>query len=52
MLRAAAELLARDLTTQHFAQQHVRVLSGLYGLLRPLDLLQGLVRDVLEQLAA
>lgn len=24
----------------HYAQQHVRILSGLYGLLRPLDLIQ------------
>ena len=24
----------------HFAQQHVRILSGLYGVLRPLDLMQ------------
>jgi len=24
----------------HFAQEHVRILSGLYGLLRPLDLMQ------------
>ncbi|RYZ87869.1 MAG: peroxide stress protein YaaA, partial [Moraxellaceae bacterium] len=24
----------------HFAQQHLRILSGLYGLLRPLDLMQ------------
>lgn len=24
----------------HFAQQHLRILSGLYGLLRPLDLIQ------------
>jgi cytoplasmic iron level regulating protein YaaA (DUF328/UPF0246 family) len=33
----ARSLTATDLD---FAQQHVRVLSGLYGLLRPLDLLQ------------
>jgi len=33
----AASLTARDLA---FAQQHVRILSGLYGLLRPLDLMQ------------
>ncbi|HTI16122.1 MAG TPA: peroxide stress protein YaaA [Trinickia sp.] len=33
----AKSLSAPDLT---FAQQHVRVLSGLYGVLRPLDLLQ------------
>ena len=24
----------------HFAQQHLRILSGLYGVLRPLDLIQ------------
>jgi cytoplasmic iron level regulating protein YaaA (DUF328/UPF0246 family) len=34
---AAKTLSAGDLD---FAQNHVRVLSGLYGLLRPLDLLQ------------
>lgn len=34
---AAKNLSAEDLD---FAQQHVRVLSGLYGLLRPLDLMQ------------
>lgn len=33
----AKTLSAADLD---YAQQHVRVLSGLYGLLRPLDLLQ------------
>ncbi|KAF1049444.1 MAG: hypothetical protein GAK41_01714 [Burkholderia gladioli] len=33
----ARSLSAADLD---YAQQHVRVLSGLYGLLRPLDLLQ------------
>lgn len=33
----AREFSARDL---EFAQQHVRMLSGLYGLLRPLDLMQ------------
>jgi uncharacterized protein len=33
----ASSLSAADLD---YAQQHVRVLSGLYGLLRPLDLLQ------------
>ena len=27
-------------TDMNFAQQHVRILSGLYGLLRPLDLMQ------------
>lgn len=33
---------ARSLSPQalEFAQQHVRILSGLYGLLRPLDLMQ------------
>ncbi len=33
---------ADDFTAQElkFAQQHVRILSGLYGLLRPLDLIQ------------
>ena len=33
----ASSLTADDL---QFAQQHVRILSGLYGLLRPLDLMQ------------
>lgn len=33
----AATLSAEDL---HFAQQHLRILSGLYGVLRPLDLIQ------------
>ncbi|WP_300452088.1 peroxide stress protein YaaA [Accumulibacter sp.] len=33
----AATLSPDDL---HYAQQHVRILSGLYGLLRPLDLMQ------------
>ena len=33
----AASLRATDLS---FAQQHLRILSGLYGLLRPLDLMQ------------
>lgn len=33
----AASLAADDLA---FAQQHLRILSGLYGLLRPLDLIQ------------
>jgi hypothetical protein len=34
---AAKTLSAADLD---FAQQHVRILSGLYGILRPLDLIQ------------
>ena len=34
----AAESLAMDEVA--FAQQHLRILSGLYGLLRPLDLMQ------------
>ena len=34
---AAPTLSAADL---HFAQAHLRILSGLYGLLRPLDLMQ------------
>ncbi|WMS88495.1 peroxide stress protein YaaA [Pleionea litopenaei] len=34
---AATELKANDFT---FAQKHLRILSGLYGLLRPLDLIQ------------
>jgi len=34
---AAKSLSAADLD---FAQQHVRILSGLYGILRPLDLMQ------------
>jgi cytoplasmic iron level regulating protein YaaA (DUF328/UPF0246 family) len=34
---AAKTLSAADL---YFAQQHVRILSGLYGILRPLDLMQ------------
>ncbi|MGB8883766.1 MAG: peroxide stress protein YaaA [Azonexus sp.] len=34
---AAKTLLAADLD---FAQQHVRILSGLYGILKPLDLMQ------------
>jgi len=34
---AAATLTPADL---HFAQTHLRILSGLYGLLRPLDLMQ------------
>ena len=34
---AAKNLSADDLA---FAQQHVRILSGLYGILRPLDLMQ------------
>ena len=34
---AAKTLSAADLA---FAQQHVRILSGLYGILRPLDLMQ------------
>ena len=29
-----------DATTVDYAQRHVRILSGLYGLLRPLDLIQ------------
>ena len=29
-----------DKTTVEYAQQHLRILSGLYGLLRPLDLMQ------------
>ncbi len=29
-----------DATDMDFAQQHLRILSGLYGLLRPLDLIQ------------
>lgn len=33
----AASLAAEDI---HFAQQHLRILSGLYGVLRPLDLIQ------------
>lgn len=33
----AKQLSAQDLA---FAQQHIRILSGLYGVLRPLDLLQ------------
>ena len=37
-----SSLSAKDFTNQHllFAQQHLRVLSGLYGLLRPFDLIQ------------
>ena len=33
---------AKTLSTddQHFAQEHIRILSGLYGVLRPLDLIQ------------
>ena len=34
---AAEEFSSKDL---QFAQQHLRILSGLYGLLRPLDLIQ------------
>ena len=34
---AAKTLAAADLD---FAQQHVRILSGLYGILKPLDLMQ------------
>lgn len=34
---AAEEFSSKDL---RFAQQHLRILSGLYGLLRPLDLIQ------------
>ncbi len=34
---AAQEFSVEDI---HFAQQHLRILSGLYGLLRPLDLMQ------------
>ena len=34
---SAKTLLAEDLD---FAQQHVRILSGLYGILKPLDLMQ------------
>lgn len=34
---AAETFTSRDFT---FAQQHLRILSGLYGLLRPLDLIQ------------
>lgn len=34
---AAQEFSSKDL---QFAQQHLRILSGLYGLLRPLDLIQ------------
>lgn len=35
-------LVAEDFTQEEhdFAQQHIRILSGLYGLLRPLDLIQ------------
>ena len=33
----AEDFSSRDLT---FAQSHLRILSGLYGLLRPLDLIQ------------
>jgi uncharacterized protein len=33
----ATSLTANDI---NFAQQHIRILSGLYGLLRPLDLIQ------------
>lgn len=33
----AASLSAKQL---HFAQSHIRILSGLYGVLRPLDLMQ------------
>ncbi|MEE2001047.1 peroxide stress protein YaaA [Alkalimonas sp. MEB108] len=33
----ASSLTAEDL---HYAQQHLRILSGLYGVLRPLDLMQ------------
>ena len=33
-----AETLSTD--DQHFAQDHIRILSGLYGVLRPLDLIQ------------
>ncbi|MCA9007829.1 MAG: peroxide stress protein YaaA, partial [Planctomycetaceae bacterium] len=33
----ASEFKARDLA---FAQDHLRILSGLYGVLRPLDLMQ------------
>ena len=34
----AAELFTDD--DFQFAQQHLRILSGLYGVLRPLDLMQ------------
>ena len=34
---SAEELTQKDI---EFAQQHLRILSGLYGLLRPLDLMQ------------
>jgi cytoplasmic iron level regulating protein YaaA (DUF328/UPF0246 family) len=35
-------LAAQSLTTEqlHYAQQHLRILSGLYGVLRPFDLMQ------------
>jgi cytoplasmic iron level regulating protein YaaA (DUF328/UPF0246 family) len=37
-----SQLAATTLTNEgvHFAQNHLRILSGLYGLLRPLDLIQ------------
>ncbi len=38
----AAELFTDD--DFQFAQQHLRILSGLYGVLRPLDLMQPLPR--------
>jgi cytoplasmic iron level regulating protein YaaA (DUF328/UPF0246 family) len=35
----------------HFAQRHVRILSGLYGLLRPLDLMQPYRLEMAAKLA-
>lgn len=44
----AASMSARDI---NFAQKHIRVLSGLYGLLRPLDLMQPYRLEMGTQLA-
>jgi cytoplasmic iron level regulating protein YaaA (DUF328/UPF0246 family) len=45
---AATSFNPADLT---FAQQHLRILSGLYGLLRPLDLMQAYRLEMGTQLA-
>ncbi|WP_291991993.1 peroxide stress protein YaaA [Candidatus Accumulibacter sp. ACC003] len=37
---AGLEATTLSVADRHFAQQHLRVLSGLYGVLRPLDLMQ------------
>lgn len=44
----APSMSARDI---NFAQKHIRVLSGLYGLLRPLDLMQPYRLEMGTQLA-